>query len=102
MLVVIPKPSWVVGSGVRPVVPIVAIKAAADGVLRFRRSSGSIDAASGVEVGCEDVLILCAWPWIEAGVFTAGDFPAKCLFAMDAVLGRLGVVLTWFFGVDPI
>lgn len=32
---------------------------------------------------------------------TAGDFPARCLFAME-VFGRLGVVLIGFFGVETI
>lgn len=41
----------------RPVEPIEAISWAA-GEFRFIKSSGRVDAARGVEVGCEDMLIL--------------------------------------------
>lgn len=57
MPVLMPKPSCVEGKGVSPVPPIEAISAAA-GVFRFMISSGNIEAARGVEVGCEDTLIL--------------------------------------------
>lgn len=67
-----------------------------------------VDAAKGVEVGWEDTLILWVWACSEAGVFTAGDFPATVLcpiaprFGRGEAFDRFGVAVRGFLGVDAI
>ena len=79
----------------------------AAGELKLRDSSPKAGAARGVEDGCEEVLMLCEWPCIDAGVFIAGDLCER-LCAMGAEVGGLGegmigvgVAIDVFFGVEP-
>lgn len=98
----VPRPSVPLGSGVFPL-DVEAIMAAT-GELKASASSPKLGAASGVDEGCDDVLML--WPCSEAGVLIAGDLCEKGRPMILEAVGRgegvtcVGVPIKLFFGVE--